>query len=267
MMRFALDIVIVAIVLLCAWRGYRAGIINGICGIIAIIIAIYGANLVAHTYSDELISAMDPFVSGIVEGIEAELPEFDLEDLESLAGQLGVELEGELEIDANIAGQLGIDLSELEGKNLGDVLDDGVYVAAYTVINKLGVHPLSAAPMAQEVVDLTAAGEMNIIDALTDVICRRAALIAVFVVAFILISIVFSAIGNIIDLSFGLPGLEIVNHIIGALLAAARCVMVLFVLALVARYLGLVMKGEMFEGSYFLNMLMEQNLLSDILKI
>lgn len=70
-----------------------------------------------------------------------------------------------------------------------------------------------------------------------------------------------------IDLSFGLPGLEIVNHILGALLGAARCVMVLIVLACVARYLGIVLKGEIVEGSYFLDLLMEKNLLSDILKI
>lgn len=190
-MRIALDIAIVAIVALCAWRGYRAGIINGICGILAIIIAIYGANLIANTYSDELIGALDPFISGIVEGIEGELPEFALEDLESLAGQLGVELDGELDIDLDLAGQLGLDLSEIEGEDLENVLDDGVYVAAYSVITKLGVHPLSAAPMAQEVADMTTSGEANIIDALTDVICVRAAFIVVFAVAFLLISIVF----------------------------------------------------------------------------
>ena len=42
-MHIAIDVVLLAIVVYCGWRGYRNGIIRGICGLLAIVIALYGA--------------------------------------------------------------------------------------------------------------------------------------------------------------------------------------------------------------------------------
>ena len=53
MIGLIIDIVLIAIVVFCAWRGFRAGLITSIIGVVAVVVAIYGANLIAATYSGE----------------------------------------------------------------------------------------------------------------------------------------------------------------------------------------------------------------------
>ena len=54
------DVLFILIILVCAWRGYKNGIIRGICGILAIIVSLYGANLIATAYSDEFTGMAKP---------------------------------------------------------------------------------------------------------------------------------------------------------------------------------------------------------------
>ena len=49
-MKAILDIIFIAIILACAWTGYKKRLIMGIGGILAIIISIYGANLLSNTF-------------------------------------------------------------------------------------------------------------------------------------------------------------------------------------------------------------------------
>ena len=66
-MNAVLTLSLLLIVLLCTWSGYKRGLILSVLSILAIIISIYGANLLSTTYSYEVIDALRPFASGFLE--------------------------------------------------------------------------------------------------------------------------------------------------------------------------------------------------------
>ena len=66
-MKLILDIVLLVIVALCTWGGYKRGLIGGIAGILAIIIALFGGSLVSSAYAHEVVPALEPFVDGYVD--------------------------------------------------------------------------------------------------------------------------------------------------------------------------------------------------------
>ena len=49
-MKAIIDLVLLGILVICAWNGYKKGLIMGVGGILCIIIGIYGANLLANTF-------------------------------------------------------------------------------------------------------------------------------------------------------------------------------------------------------------------------
>ena len=68
-MKAIIDLVLLGILVICVWNGYKKGIIMGVGGILCIIIAIYGANLLANTFYHDLVPAMKPFANGFTESI------------------------------------------------------------------------------------------------------------------------------------------------------------------------------------------------------
>ena len=66
-MRAIIDIVLILIIALCTWNGYKKGLVGGIAGILAIIIALFGGSLLASAYSHEIVPAVEPFVDGYVD--------------------------------------------------------------------------------------------------------------------------------------------------------------------------------------------------------
>ena len=67
MIRLILDIVLLVIVALCTWTGYRKGLIGGIAGILAVIIALFGGSLLSTAYSREVVPVLEPFVDGYID--------------------------------------------------------------------------------------------------------------------------------------------------------------------------------------------------------
>ena len=56
-MNVLIDIVLLLIIALCIWGGYKKGLIMEIGGILAILIAVYGGILLAGTYSSVFLAA------------------------------------------------------------------------------------------------------------------------------------------------------------------------------------------------------------------
>ena len=57
-MKTALSLIFLAILIFCAWTGYKKGFIMGVGSLLAFVISVYGANLLANTYSGEVIDAL-----------------------------------------------------------------------------------------------------------------------------------------------------------------------------------------------------------------
>lgn len=241
-----LDIVLIGIIVLCTWRGFRAGIINGILGILALVVAIYGANLIATTYSAEFTDVVEPFASGLIDSLETKI-------LDSIGAEAGADGTDEDTFEPVVP------LTESDAQ---DVLK-----VSTSIVRQLGLNETIADMIASEVAENVENVSSQMNEELTQTLCEKVCFVGVFFIAFLLISIVFSAVGNVLDLAFGLPGLENINHILGGIFGAAKGIVIVVVITCVCRYLGLVLKTDIVEETWIMKRLMESNILASILNI
>ncbi len=239
-MSICLDLVLVAIVGLCAWRGFRTGIINGVSWIVALVVAIYGANLVATAYYPEFSEMLEPFAQGVVEN--------------TLIGD-------DQDEDGESSSVISPDMPYEEQEKLD------VYTVSKAVLKRLGIADVAAESIARETAETNERVGVQMTEELTALLCDRAAFVAVFAVAFTLIAIVFTVIGNVFDLNFGLPGHENLNHMTGAALGIIRGFVIILVLGCLGRYLGVFIPAVTMDKTLIFKHLVEANKLADILKI
>ena len=62
-----IDLLLIAVIIICAWAGYKKGMIMGIGSILVIVVSLYGGNLLSTAFSYEIIPAIKPFADGYME--------------------------------------------------------------------------------------------------------------------------------------------------------------------------------------------------------
>ncbi|MDR1589585.1 MAG: CvpA family protein [Oscillospiraceae bacterium] len=248
-MYIAIDVLLLATPVYCLWRGYRGGIIRGVCGVLALIVAIFGANLVASTYSDEVTEMLRPFVGGVVDGALASVISGDA-DGEPGAGDGSGQLSGES------SGALIPD--EASGEELR--------TASYTALREIGLPEAAAKLISEKIASGAFEAGAALTDVITDKLCSALAYIAVFAIMFLLVSIAFAVIGNILNLVFKLPGLELIDSLIGMVFGLFKGVVIVYAIAAVVRYIGL-LAPSIIDKTRVLKYLINTNPLADILGI
>ena len=229
-MSIALDAAIVVIVGFCSWRGFKNGIIRGVCGLLALIVSIFAANVVATAYSEEFTGMLRPFVSGIVDNAM----QTDSED------------------------------ADTPSANTGEQND--VYTSAFNALRKIGLPEKAAENIATAVKDGYSGIKHNLAAEVTDKLCSRIAYIAVFAICFILVAIVFAVIGNILSLAFALPGLKLLDSLAGLAFGFGKGAIIVFVAGVVIRYFGLIAQ-DMILSTRILNFIVNNNPVANILGI
>ena len=53
-MKLIIDVVLLAIIALSTWGGYKRGLVGGIAGVLAIIVAVFGGTLLSSAYAGEV---------------------------------------------------------------------------------------------------------------------------------------------------------------------------------------------------------------------
>ena len=222
-MKTIIDLVLVAILVICAWTGYKKGIIMGIGGVLVIIISLYGANLLSNAFSSAVVPVMKPFVTGFIEGKMVTKPGSDV---------LGVL--DQLEIDTSTTS-----LEDLirETPSLESTVSVGVFEA-------LGINESTAKNMASEVSSAYEAKGGAFTDAISTVLCNRMAFVATFILAFLIILIFLTVIGNLTNLSFKIPNLDWFNDIVGALLGILTGLIFCTIVVWALKYMGIVIGGD-----------------------
>lgn len=219
MLNVIIDVILLLILLGCAWKGYRSGLISGVFAILALVVAVYGADLVADTYSGEFTSVVEPFASGLVDRAAAE------------AGET----------------------FEAQG------ITPDVYTEAFEILRGVGFMRSAAENIAGEVASTVTEGGHVLKVAMVQLLCVKVAYILTVTVFFVLIAIAFAVIGNIINLEFRLPGLELINGMLGTVFGLARGLMICFALAWLLRFTGMVIKESVVDSTVLLNWLMGIN--------
>ena len=221
-MSLIIDLILIAIIAFCAWNGYRKGFIMGISGILALIVAFYGAQIIADTYSQEFNSMLKPFVSGIVDSAVAKVQEDTVDTFD----------------------------------------EEDVYGVTYDALGNIGILKSAARDIADEIANKVERTGQTMREEIVSVLCSKISYILTVVVVFLMILIVFTVIANIINLAFKLPGLEFINELFGALFGFAKGAVIVVAIAWVMRYLGVLVDEDIVNKTVLLEWLMEHNLVT-----
>ena len=220
-MRAVIDLVLLAIIIISIWSGYKKGLIMGIAALLAAIISLYGASLVSQAYSYEVVPVLRPFVSGYIQNrMENEV----LEDL-------------------------GIDdtsLSVEDGLSGDPSLRHDFCAACYA---STGIYADAADQMATEAEEYAAANGATIQESVVEVFCIRAAYVAGVALVFIVFLIALTALGNIPNLSFKIPNMDTLNDAGGAVMGLVNGMVYCILLCWALRFLGLVIGRDTLENT------------------
>ena len=228
-MKVIIDILLLIIIALCTWNGYKRGLVGGVAGILAIIIALFGGSLLSSAYAHEVVPALEPFVDGYIDSSETRNTV-----LEKLGyGESDLSLEDILAQDSSLR-----------------------YDYAYECMTYVGFYEKRAESLASDAVALADANGISMTDAGVAVLCDTITYVGAMVIAFLLILIFLVAIGNVGNLSFRLPNMEALDEVGGAVLGFAKAFIYCVLLCWLLSFLGIVIGQDTMEhttlGRFFL---------------
>ena len=216
-MKAIIDIVLIIIIALCTWNGYKRGLVGGVAGILAIIISLLGANILSAAYAHEVVPALEPFVDGYVDSSK----------------NRNVILE-----------RMGYGSSDL---SLDDILQQDSslrYDYAFECLSDLGLYEKRAEELAADAVAYAQESGVSMTDAVVAVVCDTVTRVMTTVIAFLLILILLVALASIGNLSFRLPNMENLDEIGGAVLGFGKGFLYCVLLCWLLSFLGLIIGKE-----------------------
>jgi hypothetical protein len=212
-MKAVIDIILLIIIALCIWGGYKRGLVGGIAGILAIIVALFGGSLLSSAYSQEVVPALEPFVDGYVDSQTNRDAV-----LESMGyGDSDYSLEDILAQDSSLK-----------------------YDYAYESMLSIGFYSKTADKLANKAVELAASDGVDMTEAVVSVVCDTATYVGGLALGFLLILIFLIAIANVGNLSLRLPNMENLDEIGGAVVGFVKGFIYCVLLCWLLSFLGLI---------------------------
>ena len=221
-MKLIIDVALLVIIALCTWGGFKRGLIGGIAGLIAIVIALFGGSLLSSAYSGEVIPALKPFVNGYIDTPQTR---------------------------DDILAELGYGDSD---KSLADILAEDPslrYDYAYNCMLTVGFSSDRAEELAQKSVALSEERGLSMTDAVVAVLCDTITFVGGLLLAFLMILILLIALANVFNLSLRLPNMEALDEISGTILGFARGFVYCVLLCWVLSFFGLVIGRNTLENT------------------
>lgn len=211
-MKAVIDVILLIIIALCTWNGYKRGLVGGVAGILAIAVAILGGSLLSSAYSQEVVPALEPFIDGYV---DSQTNRDDV--LESMGyGDSDYSVEDIIAQDGSLK-----------------------YDYAYECMLSIGFYPKSAERLAVKAVELTESGT-DMTAAVVGVICDTITFVGGMALGFLLILILLIAIANIGNISLRLPNMENLDEIGGSIIGFLKGFLYCVLLCWILSFLGIV---------------------------
>lgn len=221
-MKMIIDIVLLAIIALCTWDGYKRGLVGGVAGILAIVIALFGGSLLSSAYAGEVIPALEPFVDGYIDSQNTR---------------------------EDVLETLGYGDSD---KSLDDILAEDPslrYDYAYECMALVGFSAKRSEELADKAVSVADENGLEMTDAVVGVLCDTITYVGGLLLAFLLILIFLIAVANVGNLSFRLPNMENLDEIGGAVLGFVRGFLYCVLLSWLLSFFGLVLGKSTIENT------------------
>ena len=237
-----IDLVLLGILIVCVWSGYKKGIIMGVGGILCIIVAVYGANLLANSFSFDVVPALKPFANGYTETM--------------IGGN-----------DSVVMKRMGWENSTYSVEDLVEMYPDRKAEFCSTCYQVLGIDKSTADRMAEKAITYARESGSPIRAAVGQILCETVSYAACFIIAFVLIIIILTVIGNLPNLSFKLPRLDLVNDIMGALLGVVTGLMFCAILVWALKFMGMLIGNDTLASTRIGSWLLEKDYLLKYLGI
>lgn len=238
-MEMIINLVILGVIIICAWSGYKKGIIMGIGGVLAIIIAIYGANLLANTFSHEIIPVLRPFANGF--------------------------MESRISVEDGVMERMDWDKTSYALHDLLEMYPERQEEFCRECYLTLGLDDTAAANMAARAMDFAEKNNEKLLDSVVQILCETVSYFGCFVLAFLLLLIILTVIGNLPNLSFKIPHMDVVNDIFGTLIGAATGIAFGMIIVWALRFAGIIIGSNTLADGWLTGWLLEHNLLTTYL--
>ncbi len=222
-MNIILDIALLIIVALSIWYGYKRGLIGGILGVLAIIVALIAGSSLSANYAFEAVPVLEPFLNGYVDSQKTKDAVLD----EMGYGMTDLSLDDVLESDSSLR-----------------------YDYAVLCMEHVGFHEDRAEELAERAVRYSDQNDVSMTDAVITILCDTITYVAGLTICFLLILIILVAIGNIGNLVIRLPdSLQLLDELGGALMGFVTgflyCVLICWLLS----FLGLVIGKDTLDNT------------------
>ena len=238
------NLILLAVIVICAWKGYKKGILMGFVEILVFVLALFGGQFLSDAFSDTVTPALQPFVSGYA---ESRVEDAVLEELGYVADETG---------NYNVS----VSATDLLKANPGVG-----YSVCCRVYENLGIYTARAEALATQ----TMAGieVTELADAITDTLCSTLAGVGGFLLFFLLVFIALTVVVNLPNLSFRLPYIGLVNDIGGAILGVLTGFLYCALLIWFVRYAGLLLPEEKLRTASVAAYFLDRDLLLSIITL
>ena len=229
MMKWVIDLILLAVVLLSARNGYKRGLLNEIGTMLCVLVSLYAATLIANTFSFEVVAAVKPFAGGAIESV----------------------------ISDRVPERLGYDVNEY---SIGDIVandPDKAFDVAEATFMCLGIYEATAADLAEDVQTYMTVNDTSLKAAIIDVTCNTVVYAGAVALFFMIILIFLTFLGNIPNISFRLPNMEEVDEIGGTIVGVMRGILMGMLAIWVLKFMGALI-GEDTLSSTILGRLFEK---------
>jgi hypothetical protein len=237
-----INLVLAAILVICAWQGYKKGIIMGIIEVLVIILSLYGAQLLSDTFSYEVIPVLKPFVTGYM----------DTRVEETAYQVLGYEPDenGEYHVSYSLA-------------DLMDSQPEARQEIARWSYRNLGIYDDIADSMAEKAVTYAEQNNASITSSVETILCQCITWYGGFILFFIILFALLTVVVNLPNLSFRLPYVGILNNLgglgVGIFTGCLFCAVIVWVL----QFTGLVMPEDTLRVSGLASYFLDKNMLAN----
>ena len=220
-MNIVLDLALLLIVALCIWDGYKRGLIGGIAGIFAVIIALLAGSSLSDSYATAAVPVLEPFVDGYIDSQKTR---------------------------SAVLEEMGFDSTDL---SLEDVLETDSslrYDYAVLCMEQAGFHESRAEELAERSVRYSDQNGVTMTEAVVSILCDTVTYVMGLALCFLLILILLVAVSNIGSLAFRLPdSMELLDELGGALMGFIKGFLYCVLLCWLLSFLGLLIGRDTLE--------------------
>lgn len=228
---YIIDILILLVLAITAWQGYRKGLILTLCGFFALFIAFFGANMITNALTQPVSAMLEPI-------IEQSIQQLFVKDTAQPH-------------DSSLDDSDPVFFPDESSKEQSAQSEKITPQELIELLRQSSIFRRFADVLQQSINDGIIAATQDIVKTVSGYIAKQVARILLFAASFVLILVLWYLLSHTMDLAFRLPVLFAINRYSGAVLGLVKGVAIIFIICLV--FQNSLISQEMLEKSLLLH--------------